>query len=223
MHGYSFTMQTPRTVLLLRKTWSALMYDVGQLAVALLLPFMFLTPLYWYSIKDLVPRLDDYDDHASIILLWFFLLIVTVLLLWLVSVTFGRRMAGRPDLIISASGIEAGFWFGDHRSWEALGEAVIEKRSSRARGLWADCVVIPGSERARIVGTDVVILDDYNLSPSAMIDEINKIRTSPKSGDAAIITLADYRDRSLRYSARLFGSLLLALVIWLQFGRALIG
>jgi hypothetical protein len=223
MHGYSFAMQTPGTVLLLRKTWSALMYDVGQLAVALLLPFMFLTPLYWYSIRDLVPRIDEYGAHAGVILLWLFLLIVTVLLLWLVSVTFGRRMADRPDLIISASGIEAGLWAGDHRSWEALGDAVIEKRPSRARGLWADCVVIPGSERARIVGTNVVILDDYNLSPNAMIDEIKRIRSLSKSGEAAIITLADYRDRSLRYSARLFGSLLLALVIWLQFGRALIG
>jgi hypothetical protein len=216
-------MQMPKPVLSLYKTWSALIYDIGQLAVMLLFPFMFLTPLYWFDIQHLIPKPNDYGAHAGALSLWLFLLIITVLLLWLISVTFGRRMAGRPDVIISASGINTGVWSEDYRSWDGLGDAVIEKRPSRKRGLWADCVVIPASERDRIVGTDVVILDDYNLSPNAIIDEISTIRSLPKSEEAAKITFADYRGRSLQYSARLFGSLLLALVIWLQFGRALIG
>lgn len=216
-------MQTPGPVLSLRKTWSALMYDVGQLAVALLIPLIFATFIYWYDIQDFFLKRGEFRAHFGEIALWAFLLSVTVLLLWLTSVLLGSRLAGRPDVIISVSGMETGFWCEDHRSWESLGEAVIEKRPSRARGLWADCVVIPGSERARIVGTDVVILDDYNLPPNAIIEEIDRIRSLPKTGEAAMITFADYRGRTVRYSARLFGSLLFALVIWLQFGRALIG
>jgi hypothetical protein len=222
VHDYSFAMQMPETVLALRKTWQALMYDILQLAVLLLFPLMFLTPLYWFTIRDLVLRPNAYGGHVGVILIWFSLLIVTVLLLWLTSVTFARRLAGRPDVIISVSGIDTGVWREDHRSWDALGEAVIEKRPSRKRGLWADCVVIPGCERARIVGTEIVILDDYNLSPNAIIDEINRIRSLPTSGDATITAFADYRGRTVRYSVRLFGSLLVALIIWLQFGRALI-
>ena len=208
---------------MLRKTWSALLYDVGQLAVLLFIPFMCLTPLYWFSIKDIVLRTDEYGAHVGVILLSVFLLMVTVLVLWLISVTFGRRMAGRPDVIISASGIDTGVWSADHRGWDSLGDAVIEKRPSRKRGFWADCVLIPGSERSRIVGTDVVILDDYNLPPNAIIEEIDRIRSLAKTGEAATPTSADYRSQAMRYSARLFGSLLVALVIWLQFGRALIG
>jgi hypothetical protein len=223
MHGYSSAMQISGLVLSLRKTWSALIYDVGQLVVALLLPFMFATFIYWYDIQDFILRRGEFRVHFGEIALWVFLLSLTVLLLWLTSVTLGSRLAGRPDVIISASGIETGFWREDHRSWESLGEAVIEKRPSRKRGLWADCVKIPGSERACIVGTDVIILDDYDLSPEAIIDEINRIRSLPKSGESTIAAFAEYRGRSLRYSARLFGSLLLALVIWLQFGRALTG
>lgn len=215
-------MGKAESVLSLRKTWLTFMFEVGQLALALLIPLMFVTPIYWFDISDSIPRHGGYRAHLGEIVLWVLLLIVVVLLLWLMSITFGSRLAGRPDVVISALGIETGLWRKNHRSWELLGEAVIDKRPRRLGPGLAECVKIPGSEQARIVGTDVIILDEYGMSPHAVAAEVNRIRASPETESPTVGIYPKYRDLYLRYSMWCFGPLVAALFIWLQFGRALI-
>ena len=215
-------MQTSESALQLRKTWPSFIYDIVQLAVILALPMMFVTLMYWFDISSFIPKHGAFAAHRDEVLLWVFLLIIVLFLLWLMSMTLSRRLAGRPDIVISPSGIEMGFWRSDHRSWDALGDAVITMHPS-GRGFWRKAVKIPGAEQTRIVGTDIIILDSYGLSPASMIEEIDRIRSLPNAASITMKSHSAYRDQQSRYSAWSFAIMVAALIAWLQFGQILLG